>query len=534
MDRESLIEKLDKLIDVGIALSAQQDNEFLLEKILLSAKSITNADGGTLYLVEQTNMPIAIIHSDSLQMHFGGSSAQQVNFPPLLLYQENGEPNLRNIACYSYHKKSSVNIEDIYQAAGDFDFSGPREFDRRHGYRTKSLLTIPLKNHQGAVIGVLQLINARCPESSVVCSFDELSQKITFAMASQAAIVLTQQQLINDLESLFQSLVKLIATAIDQKSPYTGAHSRRVPVLTMMLAEAVHDEESGVFKDFRLTDADRYELEIAAWLHDCGKITTPEYVMDKSTKLQTIFDRISLIETRFEVLKRDAEITLLQHKIASLEQGKLADPQAQLVFDRTTADLEQHLAFLRRVNVGGESMSSEDIQRVREIGAIPIGFQGEPQPLLSEDEVYNLTIANGTLTKEERQVINNHIVATISMLGSINFPPHLQRVPEYAGGHHERMDGKGYPKGLVREQLSVQARIMGIADIFEALMDSSRPYKKGKKLSEALAILQRMKEGGHIDPDIYQIFIEKEVYLRYAEQYVDPDQVDFPSSCNPA
>jgi HD-GYP domain-containing protein (c-di-GMP phosphodiesterase class II) len=526
MTNHKIIKQIEKLIEIGIALSSEEKVDILLEKILLGAKSITEADGGTLYRVQDNSLKIAIIHSDSLKIHLGGSSGIPVKMDNIQLYHENGTANLRNVACYAYHNKVAVNVLDAYDKNAQFDFSGPKEFDRRHNYRTKSLLAIPMKNHKGDIIGVLQLINALDPTSGVIIGFDNVSQEITEALASQAAIVLTQQHLIADLEKMFECLVKLIATTIDQKSPYTGAHCRRVPELTMMLAEAVHDTQEGYFKDFTLSDADRYELKIAAWLHDCGKITTPEYVIDKATKLQTIYDRIELIETRGEILKRDREIELLKQKIAALENHQAPDAAAEQQLNRAVAQIEDDLSFIKRINLGGEFMRTEDLQRLRAISAAKWRMNGKTLPFLSENETRNLSIVKGTLTGEERQVINNHIVATIAMLESITFPKHLKNVPEFAGGHHERMDGKGYPRGLTREQMSVQARIMGIADVFEALMAKDRPYKPGKKLSEALAILKNMKENGHIDPDLYDVFINKKVYRRFAEQFIDPEQID--------
>lgn len=521
-----IIKQIEKLIEIGIALSTGEEVDILLEKILLGAKSITEADGGTLYRVQDDSIKIAIIHSDSLKIHLGGSSGKLVHMENIPLYLSDGVANLRNVVSYAYHSDAAVNILDAYDESGEFDFSGPKEFDRKYHYRTKSLLAIPMKNHKGEIIGVLQLINALDPVTRTIIGFDDISQEITEALASQAAIVLTQQQLIADLERLFECLVKLIATTIDQKSPYTGAHCRRVPELTMLLADAVHETQEGYFKDFTLSEADRYELKIAAWLHDCGKITTPEFVIDKATKLQTIYDRIELIETRCEILKRDREIELLKQKIAALENHQATDAHAERRLQHDVARIEDDLAFIKRINFGAEFMLPEDLQRLRALSTLAWAKNGQTLPFLSADEVYNLSIAKGTLTDEERHIINHHIVATIAMLESIDFPKHLQHVPEYAGGHHERMDGKGYPRGLTREQMSVQARIMGIADIFEALMAEDRPYKKGKKLSEALAILKKMKNNGHIDPDLYEVFIEKKVYLRYAEQFIDPAQID--------
>lgn len=526
MSTQKLIDKIDKLIEIGIALSNEKNTEILLEKILLHAKSITGADGGTLYRIKDNAMHMPFIHSDSLNIHIGHDSGALDKLESIPLYFENGLPNLSHVACYSFHKKTTVNVSDVYDPNTDFDFSGPKEFDRKHQYRTKSLLTIPLQNHAGDIIGVLQLVNALEPQTGEIVDFDPVSQKIALAMASQAGIVLTQQQLIADLENLFQSLIKLVASAIDQKSPYTGAHSRRVPVLTMMLAEATHETRHGCFKEFTLTEADRHELEVAAWLHDCGKITTPEFVMDKSTKLETIFDRIVLLETRFEVLKRDREIEMLKQKLMVLESGGSWDESREQDFNQALTRIGNDLEFIKRVNVGVESMSADDKARVRSMGSTTFRLGQENLPLLTDNEIYNLCITRGTLTKEEREIINNHIVATINMLESIEFPKHLKNVPEFAGGHHEKMDGTGYPRGLRREQLSVQARILGIADVFEALMDANRPYKKGKKLSEALAILKNLKDNGHIDPDLYDVFMEKKVYMKYAEQFVDAEQID--------
>jgi hypothetical protein len=288
-----------------------------------------------------------------------------------------------------------------------------------------------------------------------------------------------------------------------------------VPVLTMMLAEAVNDTDEGPLRDFQMSDKDRYELKIAGLLHDCGKITTPVHIVDKATKLETIFDRVQLIDTRFEVLKRDAEIEALK--------GNLDENQLR----RRLRELDDDRKFLHACNVGTERMREEDMERVRRIAAYRWrDMHGHEASFLTEDEVKNLTIRSGTLTEAERKIINHHIVATIRMLEALPWPRHLANVPEYAGGHHERMDGKGYPKGLKREQMSVQARCMGIADIFEALTAKDRPYKKGKTLSESLEILGRMRLNNHVDPDLFDIFVRRKVYRRYADMFLDKDQID--------
>lgn len=518
-------DQLESLIAIGVALSSEINIELVLEMIVQGAKGITNADGGTLYRIYGETIKMEIVHSDSLGIKLGGTTGVPINMPEIPLFLADGSPNLKNVVCCSYHGNKTINILDAYNDQ-DFDFSGTKAFDLKNNYRSKSFLSVPLKNHQGDIIGILQLINAIDKNSGEITGFDAISQHITEALASQAAIVLTKQRLIADLENLFESLIQLIATAIDEKSPYTGGHCRRVPELTMMLAEAAHDTRHGYLKDFVMTDADRYELKIAGWLHDCGKITTPEYVIDKATKLQTIFDRIELIETRFEVLKRDQKITMLKAQLKAVEKGEQPDAAIEQHYRDNIAQIDNDLSFIRKANTGGEFMSPEDQARVRTLGKKTWLMHGKVWPLLSANEIDNLNIARGTLTAEERQIINHHIVATIAMLEKIDFPKHLKKVPEYAGGHHEKMDGTGYPKGLHREQMSIPARSMAIADIFEALTAKDRPYKLGKKLSEALAILKKMKESNHIDPDLYDAFIEHKVYKRYAEQFLDDYQVD--------
>ncbi len=523
-DVQKIIGQVERLTDIGIALSTEKDTTQLLEKILLGAKSITNSDGGTIYRVDGNTIKIEIIRSDSLGIYLGGGG-NAINIPNIPLYGEDGEPNLKNVVCYSYHCNKTINVADAYDAV-HFDFTGTKAFDKINNYRSKSFLSIPLNNHQGEIIGILQLINAINPETKEIIEFDSISQRFAEALASQAATVLTKQQLIINLENMFDSLVKLIATAIDEKSPYTGGHCRRVPELTLMLAEAASDTHAGYLQDFKLNEADRYELTIASWLHDCGKIITPEYVIDKATKLEAIFDRIHLMEVRFEVLKRDQEIALLKQQVADLQNNRVPSPELQRSFQTTIAQLDDDLAFIRRCNTGGEAMSNEDLSRIQSLQKLTWSLNNINTPLLSDEEIYNLSIFRGTLTSEERKVINNHINVTISMLEAIKFPKHLHNVIEYAGGHHERVDGKGYPKGLNREQMSIPARVMAIADVFEALTAKDRPYKSGKKLSEALFILKKMKEEQHIDPDLYDAFIEHKIYKKYAEKFLDAEQID--------
>ncbi len=524
---DNLLHRLKDLNEIGIALSQQRDLNSLLETILMAAMRITHADAGTLYLHEQEQhvLRFEILRNNTLDKAMGGTSGVPITFYPIQLYDDAGKPNNAMVVSHAALSGETVNIPDAYKAEG-YDFSGTKKFDAKTGYRSQSFLTVPMRNHENEVIGVLQLINAQDQKSGAIIPFSRDDQQLLESLASQAAIALTNRHLIDQLEELFEAFIQLINTAIDDKSPYTGGHCARVPALTMMLAEAVNRTSLGPLKDFVMTDKDRRELKIAGLLHDCGKITTPVHVVDKATKLHTLFDRIQLLDTRFEVLKRDAEIAMLREIAAAGADDQRIDAARQN-YKARTAQLDQDREFLHHCNVGSEAMSDEAQQRVRQIAAYQWrDSDGKAGNFLSEDEIENLTIRTGTLTAAEREIINHHIDVTIKMLESLPWPRHLKNVPEYAGGHHERMDGKGYPRGLTREQMSVQARLMGIADIFEALTAKDRPYKKGKTLTESLTILGKFKLGGHIDPDLFDVFIREKVYLDYAKQFLAPEQID--------
>jgi len=512
---ERLLDRLSELNSIGASLSSERDINRLLESILDAAKKITRADAGTLYLLDDANKQLTfeILHNDSLGIRMGGTSGEPIKFYPIQLYLE-GKPNHAMVVSHAALSGETVNIPDAYMAEG-FDFSGTKKFDTKTGYRSRSFLAVPMRNHDGEIIGVVQLINAIDESSGNVKHFTQGDQQLLESLSSQAAIAISNRRLIQQLEELFESFISLINTAIDDKSPYTGGHCERVPVLTMMLAEAANRTKQGTLSDFNLTDKDRYELKIAGLLHDCGKITTPVHVVDKATKLQTIFDRIHLVDTRFEVLKRDARIERLE--------GRLDEEQYQ----SRLKQLDEDRAFLRQSNIGGEKMKDADVERVRSIAAYQWqNVGGEKADFLTPEETENLSIRAGTLTAGERETINHHIVVTIKMLQSLPWPHHLSRVPEYAGGHHERMDGKGYPNGLKRDQMSVQARLMGIADIFEALTAKDRPYKEGKTLTESLEILGKFKENGHIDPDLFDVFVREKVYLDYARRFLAAEQIN--------
>ncbi|MBT5955203.1 MAG: GAF domain-containing protein [Candidatus Marinimicrobia bacterium] len=523
-----LEERIKKLNEIGLSLSKEDDTNVIFELIMEEAKNITNADGRTLYMIsdDAKTMKFEIMRTDSMNFSQGGTSGVEISIPPMQLSDEEGNPNHSTIVTYSANTGKTVNVKDAYKEKG-FDFTGAKTFDKNTGYRTTSVLSVPLKNHENDIVGVMQLINATDKQSGKVVAFSDDMQEQVESLASQGAVALTNKRLVKELKTLFESFIQLIATAIDRKSEYTGGHCERVPEITMMLAEAVEGMTEGSYKDFVMTEDERYELYIAAWLHDCGKVATPVHVVDKATKLETIYDRVENVQTRFEILKRDAEIEFLNTKIELLESGNeegVKDAEAKL--NLQLAQFSDELAFVEKSNVGGEFMQEEDQNRIRQIGEYEWNYKGETKPFLSELEVRNLTIAKGTLLPEEREIINDHIVITIDMLEKLPYPKNLRNVPEFAGGHHETLDGKGYPKGLTGDQMSVQAKMMAIADIYEALTASDRPYKDGKKLSHAMRILGFMKNDYHIDEELFEIFVKEGVYKKYAEKYLPENQMD--------
>lgn len=572
-DRES---RFKRLIDIGIALSAESDYNRLLENILVEAKNFCNADGGTLYLMNEDgkSLSFAIMRNDSLKIAMGGTTGKDIPFPAVQLFDAEGHPNQNNVASLVALTGQTINIPDAYESK-DFDFSGTRKFDAGTGYRSKSFLTVPLKNRANEVIGVLQLINARTDAGEVIVFTPDIEPLIG-ALASQAAVALDNRSLIDAQVKLFNSFIKVIATAIDAKSPYTGGHCLRVPELTKMLAHAACEQTEGQFANFNLTKDEWYELDVAAGLHDCGKVTTPEYIVDKATKLETIYNRMHEIRTRFEVLKRDAVIRYLEARI----KGEKDEAELRAELDAELAQLDDEHSFVAECNVGGEFMAPEKIERLKKIGQrtwvrtlddelgqsiaelrrlpkdrpkppvteylladreehkipheivnhLAVGMDEftlkQPELHLNLGEIYNLSITRGTLTNEDRYHINDHIVQTILMLRALPFPKNLRRVPDLAGNHHEKMDGTGYPRSKVRDDMTVAERIMAIADIFEALTAADRPYKPPKTLSESLKIMGFMCKDKHVDPDLFNLFLTSGVWKTYAEKFLRPEQID--------
>src|SRR5262245_9657862 len=457
----------------GRALSVAQDAERLLGTILRGTMQVTDARSGALSLADADDRLV-----QRLLLEAGGTP----------------DPGLR------------ARLERVAAAASA---AGRTLHDAAQGE-----LSIPMRNHEDAVIGMLQLVRPG--------GFDAEGLALAESLASQTAVALTRHRLAGEFRALFEGLIQLIVKAIDQKSPYTGEHCRRVPILTELIADAACATREGALKDFTLSETERYELRIAALLHDCGKVTTPVHVIDKSTKLEALFDRVVLVDARFELVRRDLELAQVRETL-----GAAGAPTDSSLAERFAA-LEADRDFLRWANSGRERMAAADQRRVQEIAARWRwrGSDGVERRILDDEEVENLTVSRGTLNRREREIINHHVVASIEMLEQLPYPRALRNVPAIAGAHHERMDGRGYPQGLVRDQISLQGRILGLADVFEALTARDRPYKRPMSLRQALAILAEMRDEGHIDSDLYELFVREKIHLRYAAEYLDPEQID--------
>ncbi len=510
--------------DVLINLLAERDVDKLLENVLREAMKVSRADGGTLYMIEgdgkNRKLSFECLINKSLNTYITRKSEQN-QFAALDLYKSNGEENNSLIACHVANSKTLLNIKDIYNNK-EFDSSGAKSFDKITSYRTQSLLVVPLLNHDSDVIGVIQLINSTNPANGLTIPFSKEVEPVITALTQYAAIVVNLQILLEDHKLLLDSFVQCIAGAIDAKSPHTSAHCQQIPVIMDMMVDAICCDQE-FFPEYNVDDEQRYEIQVASWLHDCGKLTTPDSVLEKSTKLHKMHDGIHEVNNRFMILRQQIELEYAKKIIApGADQASLQNELSERL-----KTLEDDRAFIESCNKGGEFMSEEYQERVGTIAQTEwVDHQGNKQVMLNEDEIYNLCIARGTITKEERDIINNHMQVTIDMLESLHFPKDLKRVPEIAGGHHEKMNGQGFPKGLKRDEMSIPARMMAIADIFEALTSKDRPYKDPMKLSQTLSIMSNMVKDEHIDSELFAMFLKQGVWKRYAQSCLNPEQLD--------
>ncbi|MEF3694051.1 MAG: HD domain-containing phosphohydrolase [Candidatus Cloacimonadota bacterium] len=521
----SQVMHIRRLTKIGESLSSETDLHKIWDMILEEAVAFTNADGATIYQLSEDSryLDFKVLFNGTMGLRKGGVYGE-VGWPSIPLYDADDNPRLSHIVTNVFHLKRSLCFDDVYMQE-EYDISGTKKADSDHNYRSKSMLTIPLKNHEDEVLGVIQIINAM-DEKGDICTFSEEHITMINSLASQAAISLSNRKLIEGLEHLLMQFMRSIATGIEKKSKYSSDHIMRVAMLTDMLAQKLNEATEGSFAELKFTDIELKELSMAGWMHDVGKIITPEFIMDKSTKLETILDRIDLVETRFRmmILLMDILHTKLPEpeltELIKSQFGEDQSPQTVITW------LEDALEFIKKLNIGGEFVPDSEIARVEQIAQVSIEYGGKTYFLLSEDETNNLKIRKGTLTSDEIKQMSAHVSVTWDMLSQLSFPKKYKNVAFYAATHHEKLNGKGYPRGLTADDLPLQSRIIAVADIFEALTSSDRPYKKAKTLSESLRIMGFCVKDGDLDPDLLDFFLDSGLYLEYAQKYMHPDYID--------
>ena len=504
--------KFEEIMKINLAFSSQHDKNILLEDILTLTRNLTNADAGTLYIKskDEKYLSFKVVHNNTLNIKMGGTK-NNLNWPDLPIFEENGKTNNEMVAVVCANEKRIINIPDVYKTT-KYQFDGTKDFDKSTSYHSKSMLVIPLINHDNEVIGVLQLINKI--KNGEIINFNKLDEKVIISLASQAAMALTNMQLITSLEDFIDAFVTTIAKAIDTKSPYTSDHIGKVEEIALLVAKAISDDNT-IYKKIKYSENDYKQLSLAAWMHDIGKISMPEHIIDKATKLEKIFDRIHLIEQRFEVIKLNKEIEYLKNQTPRTE------------YENFTNEINNDIEFIKRINFGGEFMSDEDIQKLENISRkVYIKNDGEIISFISEDEFYNLSIKKGTLTKEEIEIIRNHAQLSLDMISGLPFPKKYKDVLNIACNHHEKLNGLGYPRGLKAEEISLEDRIMILADIFEALTASARPYKDAMKLSKVKDILSSMANKGELDKELIDFFFNHKILHEYSKNELKSYQLD--------
>ncbi len=504
--------QVKRLTEIGLALSAEKNLDKLLEMILDEARLFTNADAGTLYIKEEKKLNFKIIQNDSIKIRMGGTSNNSITFPPVAL-------QMSNVSAYVAIKDKSVNIPDVYNS-DLFDFTGPKEFDNRTKYRTKSMLVVPMKNHENDVIGVLQLINAKDIQTGDVIPFPEGFEGLIHSLASQAAVAITNVKLIQDMENLFNAFVKVMATAIDEKSPVAAGHIRRVVELTCKMADTINEQKDGPFANVYFDKDQLNELKIAGWMHDIGKVTTPVQIVEKGKKLESIFDRINYITLRFLYITKTLEVEAYKKKVELLEQKapKEEIDNLERETEKKLQEIEESKNLVMLCNEPGEYLEDEKIEKLHKLAKMTYK-EGEKQlPLLSEDELLNLSIRKGSITEAERQKMQDHAAISLKMLEQIPFTKKLKNIPLFAGAHHEYLNGKGYPKGLKGDEIPLEGRILAVVDIAEALSASDRPYKKAMPTEQVYKILGFMVKDGELDPQVVDLIIKEKVLERYLEE----------------
>jgi HD-GYP domain-containing protein (c-di-GMP phosphodiesterase class II) len=520
---EDQLKHIQQLTRIGQSLSSETDLDKIFEMIMDEGIAFTKADGATIYKVSDDAkfLEFELVYNATLNMRQGGSHAP-VGWPAVPLYDEEGNPTKSYIVTAVYHNKQSLCFDDVYQAEG-YNISGTLRSDKNSGYRCKAMLTIPLKDHEDTVLGVIQFINPLDDDGEIV-SFTDEHKTMLSSLSSQAAIALSNRKLIASLEDLLMQFMRSIAGAIEKKSKYSSDHITRVALLTDMIAERINAADTGPFAQTTFSENELKEISMAGWMHDIGKIITPEFVMDKSCKLERIMDGFTLVQSRISHLKMFYRYLAL--KLPKAEYEAFVCDTLNCDYQDPCTYLDEACAFIGQLNIGGEFVPDPMIARMETLAKIDFEYEGERFYLLDDTDRMNLSIRRGTLNSEELKIMRAHVSVTWDMLSQLGFPKKYSNVAFYAATHHEALNGEGYPRGLEAPQLPLQSRMIAVADIFEALTAADRPYKTPKTLSESLKIMAFMTKNGHLDRNLVDFFMDSGLFLDFATNRMREEQID--------
>jgi HD-GYP domain-containing protein (c-di-GMP phosphodiesterase class II) len=492
-----LKKKIKILNQIGIALTSETHLPTLLELIVREVRGFTRADAGSLYSVDRNQIRFEVAQNDTLEAR---KNEVYESFRPYPMPLDK-----TSIAGYVAITGETLNISDVYDLTGDEEYRFNPAFDDRNRYRTRSMLVVPIRTQQNEILGVLQLINSLDKQNNVAV-FDSEQEDLVASLASQAAATIQNARLINAVHEIFAALVRYSASAIDARSPHTAGHSRRVATYSMRLARSANEETEGTLTDVFFSDKELEELNYAAWLHDIGKIGVREELLERVDRLTPA--SMELISTRFEAIKLAVARDFERQRRA--EGGSKETDHTEL--ERRLREVDEDLGFIRRTNKATR-LSSEEIRRIEEIQTKSFrNARGEVRAYLSEEEVHHLSLPSGNLTGKEFQEVRGHVLQTLNIINKIPFTNDLERIPVIAAAHHEKLDGSGYPLGLTASDITIQARILGIADVYDALTASDRPYRGAMPVQEALQHLIKEAEAGKLDRDLVDLFVSKKLY----------------------
>ncbi len=481
---------VDKILELGVLLSSERDLNRLLEKILSSVMELTRCDAGTLYLLDGDSLRFKIMRNDTLGKYEGGDG-RDPNLPPVPLDRE-------HVCSLALLENRTIVVGDVKNCR-EYDFSGHLNYDKEMGYDTKSILVVPMRNREGERIGVLQMINAMDSQGNV-CPFPEDTVLLVESVASQAAITIQNVRYIRAIKGLFQSFVRVMSSAVDERTPYNGNHTRHMAAYGEKFIDYLNENARAKGEKEPFSQEHREELLMSIWFHDIGKLVTPLEVMNKESRLSPM--ERQEFRHRMEIVRLLAK---LEHA-----RGEMTAEEHEKVMDQT----REAEAFVEDMDKEGY-VTDEKLARLNALRERTYtGEDGKTYPWISREEYDMLSIRRGNLSQKERKIMEDHVVITDKLLSQIQFSPDLSHVREWAADHHEALNGTGYPRGKKGQEIPPEVRIITILDIFDALVAEDRPYKKGKTVEEALKILMDGAEKGRLDQELTQLFAESRCWQK--------------------